>query len=193
MIDSQSRYIDYELLTNEHGARTTAFGFLAGAAGMADGLCQFAMKALALGSATPLLHLPRPYMSRSLEDLKTRLREVGEEIETKGTPAALGPITIAISGRGRVGEGAISILNDLPVTWVKANELKRIVESGTADLRKIYACSLELGDYLTNAETGEEFDREEYRRHPGKFRSDFDTKVRRLLFHGPVVLTLIDS
>lgn len=41
MIESGSRFIDYELLTDEAGKRTTAFGFLAGVAGMSDGLSQF--------------------------------------------------------------------------------------------------------------------------------------------------------
>jgi hypothetical protein len=43
-------------------------------------------------------------------------------------------------------------------------------------LRKIYACQLNLGDYLTNKD-GSKFDREVYRSNPEQFISEFDTKV----------------
>lgn len=128
MLDSQSRYIDWELLTDK-GVRTTAFGWLAGVAGMADGLSQFAVKALAKGSATPFLNLPRPYMCSSLSHLRDELRKVGEVIKKRGTPRSLGPVVVVVAGTGRVGAGAKSVLDELPTEWVKADRLKAILES----------------------------------------------------------------
>lgn len=178
MISSHSRFIDYELLTcSTTGTRTTAFGFLAGVVGMSDGLSQFSLKALAQGSPTPFLHLPRPFMMKDGEELRKELRKVGEEIRERGIPKSLGPVVVVVAGKGRVGEGARSVLNELPTEWIEANQLKSISRGNDhVDLRKIYACQLNLGDYLTNKD-GSEFDREVYRSNPEQFISEFDTKV----------------
>lgn len=45
------------------------------------------------------------------------------------------------------------------------------------DRRTVFACHLELGDYLVHR-TGAPFDREEYRAYPERFESAFHSKVR---------------
>ncbi|KAL8291280.1 hypothetical protein RQP46_002258 [Phenoliferia psychrophenolica] len=178
MLDtSSSRFIDYELLTDSLGVRTTAFGWLAGFSGMSDGLSLFATKALAShGAATAFLTLPRPFMVEDIASLKRELKRVGKEIEENGTPKGMGPIVVAVAGKGRVGQGARAVLDELPTTWITASELKDVVESSDTDLRRIYACQLELSDYLTDT-TGHPFDRDTYRKHPSQFVSEFDTKI----------------
>ena len=44
------------------------------------------------------------------------------------------------------------------------------------DTRRIYACHLELQDYLVHRD-GKEFSREDYRQHPERFESTFHEKV----------------
>lgn len=132
MLASGSRFIDWELLTDEQGNRTTAFGWQAGFAGMADGLTQIATKALARGFATPLLTLPRPYMTPSVADLKQHLRVAGQMIAERGTPKKMRPLVIVVSGKGRVGSGAKAVLDELPTTWVNASQLERIATSESA-------------------------------------------------------------
>lgn len=48
------------------------------------------------------------------------------------------------------------------------------------DLKQIYACHLNLEDYLTNV-NGDSFERSVYRSHPDRFYSQFDTKVRHVI------------
>lgn len=82
------------------------------------------MKALAMGASTPFLNLPRPFMMRSVLELRKSLRQVGADIAHRGTPKSVGPIVICIAGRGRVGEGAQSVLNELPTKWINASQLE---------------------------------------------------------------------
>lgn len=130
MLDSKSRFIDYELLTDEKGVRTTAFGYLAGVAGMADGLTQLALKLLAGGVASPLLQLPRPYMFPSLDELRKSLKKVGEEIRENGMGGEE-VISLVLAGKGRVGEGARSVLDDIGVEWVSIEALRNIIDSSS--------------------------------------------------------------
>ncbi|GAA5975671.1 hypothetical protein JCM21900_002198 [Sporobolomyces salmonicolor] len=180
LLASRSRVIDYELLTDGDGPgakRTTGFGRLAGFSGMADGLSGLGTKILAArGVATPFLTLPRPLQAGTVARMEEWLRDVGKGIERHGTAREAGPIVITLSGRGQVGEGARQALNQLPVKWIEAHELQGTVQDPATDLRQIYACHLELGDYLVSHD-GQPFDRERYRKHPDAFVSVFHEKI----------------
>lgn len=58
---------------------------------------------------------------------------------------------------------------------LKITELIRIFDT-ESDQRTVYACHLELSDYLVNR-TGKAFDRAEYREYPERFESVFHNKV----------------
>lgn len=118
-----------QLLTDAQGKRTTAFGWFAGYAGLCEGLSQLAVKALSVGSATPFLHLPRPYMHATIEDLQTSLRQLGHSIKKHGTGPRLGPVVVGVVGRGRVASGAVDALNAVGVQWLDPQELQSFVAS----------------------------------------------------------------
>ncbi|BGO95319.1 hypothetical protein JCM10020v2_007033 [Rhodotorula toruloides] len=193
---SGTRFIDYELLTSYSGAparseptipgtsttpptapprkRTVGFGFLAGYSGMADGLAQLGTKLLAgKGVVSPFLSLPRPLQAGTVHKMETELRRVGEEVRRGEMGQKLGPIVIAVSGRGKVGDGARRALDELGVEWIKADMLSEVVNRAPTT---IYACHLELADYLVDR-SGKAFDREEYRAHPERFDSVFHEKI----------------
>jgi alpha-aminoadipic semialdehyde synthase len=129
MLRSKSRFIDWELLTDEEGKRTTAFGYLAGVAGMAEGLSNFGTKALAMGFATPFLELPRPYMNTSMDMLERSLEGVGKRIEEGGMAKELGSVVVVVSGKGRVGEGARMVLDRVGAVWLDSvKSMKTVVE-----------------------------------------------------------------
>nr|CRX79225.1 hypothetical protein ls5931a1_00038 [Leucosporidium scottii] len=179
MLESKSRFIDWELLgdTSSSGQfqRTTAFGWYAGFAAAADGLQGLGTKLLAsCGVSSPLLSLQRPHQATGgVEEIVKKLKEVGEQWRAEGGRQGLGgPLTLVISGRGRVGKGAESAFDHLGVEWVTMEELRRITADENADVSKIYAVQLELKDWLKNKE-GKAFDREEYRQHPERFESSF--------------------
>ncbi|GAA5960892.1 hypothetical protein JCM3765_007527 [Sporobolomyces pararoseus] len=180
LLKSRSRIIDYELLTDQAGSkgkRTTGFGKLAGFSGMADGLAALGTKLLASkGVATPFLHLKRPIQAGTVEKVEKGLRKCAKKIREEGIPKEAGPIIITLSGRGKVGEGAKQVLDQLDVKWVKDSELKKLSTDPNTDTRRIYACHLELHDYLVHRD-GKEFSREEYRQHPERFESTFHEKI----------------
>ncbi|GAA6037702.1 hypothetical protein JCM8097_002296 [Rhodosporidiobolus ruineniae] len=173
-----NRFIDYELLTDSPGGkRTTGFGKLAGYSGMADGLAQLGTKMLAQkGVASPFLGLTRPLQAATMEKMGAALLSAGEEVRRNGLGGAVGPLIITISGRGKVGDGARQACDELGVEWVQANELERLASDSDVPTSKIYACHLELGDYLVHQD-GSAFDRKEYREHPERFTSVFHSKI----------------
>ncbi|GAA6063495.1 hypothetical protein JCM10212_004454 [Sporobolomyces blumeae] len=180
LVDSHSTVIDYELLTDEagpRGKRTTGFGKLAGFSGMADGLSALGTKLLASrGVVTPFLKLRRPLTAGTVDKVEKGLRKVAEEIRRDGIAREAGPIIITLSGRGKVGQGARQVLDQLDVKWVKDYELETLSQDPTTSTKQIYACHLELQDYLVHVE-GKPFSREEYREHPERYRSTFHRKI----------------
>lgn len=133
MLESKSRFIDWELLgdTSSSGQfqRTTAFGWYAGFAAAADGLQGLGTKLLAsCGVSSPFLSLQRPHQATGgVEEIVKKLKEVGEQWRAEGGRQGLGgPLTLVISGRGRVGKGAEVAFDHLGVEWVTMEELRRV-------------------------------------------------------------------
>jgi len=99
LLESKSRIIDYELLTDQEGPkgkRTTGFGKLAGFSGMADGLSALGTKLLASkGVATPFLKLRRPLQAGTVEKVEKGLRKCAKEIKENGIPREAGPVSLS--------------------------------------------------------------------------------------------------
>lgn len=95
------RMIDYEYLTSDSGVRVVAFGKWAGVVGAYNGL-------IALGKRSGRFELPRAGDLKDLKDLKAKL--VGID---------LGKTRIAITGGGRVAEGAVEILKSAGISQVE--------------------------------------------------------------------------
>ncbi|CAE6481146.1 unnamed protein product [Rhizoctonia solani] len=172
----KARLVDYELLTDESGKRVVAFGWYAGAAGLAEGLITSAHAELQLGVASPFLYLPRPYAHPSLDDMRASLRRVGKHISSAGTSPALGPFVIAVTGNGNVAQGALDMLKELPVTYVKPKDLPSLVSNPETDLRKVYVVHLPPSEYIRGA-NNEPYVREAYHADPSKWKSIFADEV----------------
>lgn len=101
LLESNSRIIDYELLTDQAGSkgkRTTGFGKLAGFSGMADGLQALGTKLLASkGVATPFLRLKRPLQAGTVEKVEKGLRKCANKIKEEGIPREAGPVSFSLS------------------------------------------------------------------------------------------------
>ncbi|KAF8882271.1 Saccharopine dehydrogenase-domain-containing protein [Infundibulicybe gibba] len=141
--------IDYELLTDsETGKRTVGFGWFAGVAGVLESLSSMAHSHLELGIASPFLYTPRPHTLPSLEQLRASLRDIGTRIATDGTPGALGPIVIGLTGSGNVAQGCLSMLAELPIVHVRVEELHSLVTNPDTDLKRIYLVHARPEEYL---------------------------------------------
>ncbi|KAH7919203.1 hypothetical protein BV22DRAFT_1023405 [Leucogyrophana mollusca] len=170
------RLVDYELLTGEDGKRTVGFGWFAGVAGALESLSALAQAHLELGVASPFLHTPRPHTHPSIPSLRAALRAVGKEIQQDGTPKSLGPFVIGLTGSGKVSQGVLSILAELPIVNVDVEALPSLISDPDTDLHRIYLVHALPQDYLSRRDGGQ-YTRSDYYENPGQYLSNFDTKV----------------
>jgi len=98
------RLIDWEVLTQENGARVIAFGRFAGMVGAYNALYTY-------GKRTGAFDLPRMHSLPSYADMQ----KVYEEIE-------IPPVKIVLTGTGRVGNGAAEVLKDMGVRRISPEE-----------------------------------------------------------------------
>ncbi|KAF9815156.1 hypothetical protein IEO21_04774 [Rhodonia placenta] len=185
--DLLSRLIDYELLTGEDGKRTVGFGWFAGVAGALESLNAMAHAHLELGVASPFLYTPRPHSHPTLDSIRRLLREeVGARIASQGSPEILGPIIFGVTGTGKVAEGVLDILQELPIEKVNVADLPALVNNPDTDLRKIYVLHALPEDYFARND-GQPYTRSDYYANPSDYKSEFHTKVApylSLLLHG---------
>lgn len=132
-----ARLIDFEALTDDNAKRTVGFGWYAGFAGVYESLTSMAYSHLMSGIASPFLYTPRPHTQPSLERLRAALRDVGAQITSTGTPKALGPFIIGVTGTGNVANGCLAALSELPLQHVHVKDLARLVEDPNVDLHKV--------------------------------------------------------
>ncbi|KAI0739481.1 Saccharopine dehydrogenase-domain-containing protein [Daedaleopsis nitida] len=181
------KLVDYELLVGEDGKRTVGFGWFAGVAGALEALCAMAHAHLELGVASPFLWTPRPHTHPSLASIRSTLRNVvGAQIASNGTPQSLGPLVIGVTGTGKVAEGALALLEDLPIQHIRVDQLRNIVTNPTTDLHKIYVVHAHAKDYFVRRD-GRAYDRSDYYTHPDQYVSEFHTTIApylSLLLHG---------
>ncbi|TFK83565.1 hypothetical protein K466DRAFT_665741 [Polyporus arcularius HHB13444] len=181
------RLIDYELLTGPDGKRTVGFGWFAGVAGALEALCAMAHAHLELGVASPFLWTPRPHTHPSLASIRSTLRDVvGAQIAADGTPKSLGPLVIGVTGTGKVAEGVLALLEDLPIQHVSVGDLHRLVTDPNTDLHKVYVVHAHAKDYFVRRD-GRAYERSDYYAHPDEYVSEFHTKIApylSLLLHG---------
>lgn len=101
VVDKNITLLDYEVLTDENGARVIAFGKFAGMVGAHNGLWTY-------GKRTGEFDLPR---MKDLYDYKTATSIYAE---TK-----FPSIKIVVTGTGRVAQGAVQVLKDMGFTKVR--------------------------------------------------------------------------
>ncbi|CCL98467.1 uncharacterized protein FIBRA_00465 [Fibroporia radiculosa] len=181
------RLIDYELLTGEDGKRTVGFGWFAGVAGALESLSALAHAQLELGVASPFLYTPRPHSYPTLASIRALLKDVvGARIALEGTPKSLGPLVFGVTGMGKVAQGVLDLLEDLPIEKVKVRDLPALVGNPDTDLHKIYVVHALPEDYFVRND-GMRYSRSDYYANPQDYQSEFHSKIApylSLLLHG---------
>ncbi|TDL17070.1 hypothetical protein BD410DRAFT_901633 [Rickenella mellea] len=167
--------IDYELLTNEEGKRTVGFGWFAGVAGTLEGLISTAHMFLELGVATPFLNTPRPHTA-TLPELRKSLENIGKTISLLGMPRKTGPFIVCVTGTGHVANGALSMLEALPIEYVSAGDLPRLTSNTDTPLNKIYVLHAKPEAYLIHKD-GSLYSRQSYYADPTLYKSQFHEKI----------------
>jgi hypothetical protein len=142
------RLIDYELLKNPAGERVVAFGRWAGVVGAYNAFWTY-------GKKTGLFELRRASACKDLEDLKVELRKV-----------ALPPIKITVTGSGRVGKGALEILEILGIREVEPQDFLR------NDFEEPVFTCLSTADYLRRISDGG-YEQAHFYANPEAYESQF--------------------
>ncbi|OCH83748.1 hypothetical protein OBBRIDRAFT_892143 [Obba rivulosa] len=170
--------IDYELLLNKDGKRAVSFGWYAGVAGTLEALNALAHTHLELGVASPLLYTPRPHTYPDLRSILSVLKDcVFGRIQSDGFPGSVGPLVIGITGKGRVTEGVLYVLNQLPnVEHVSVDKLRGLVLDSATDMRKVYVVHALPEEYLVRRDGGK-YSRDDYYAHPDAYESQFHSRV----------------
>lgn len=152
------RLIDYEKLTDEKGDRLVAFGRWAGIVGAYNGIW-------AWGKRFNLFDLHR---ASNCFDL--------EELQKEYTKVKLPPIKIAVTGSGRVANGAIEVLKGMKIRQVEPSDFV------AQNYEEAVFTQLRSHDYHLRRDGGN-YDREEYHRNPWLYDADFAkyTRVTDLL------------
>lgn len=142
------RLIDYERLTDRQHRRVVAFGRFAGIVGAYNGLYTF-------GKKFGLYNIRRARDCFDLADLRTEYAKI-----------KLPAIKIAITGTGRVGKGAMEVLNEVGIRRVKASDyLKRHYQE------PVYT-QLEVTQY-NQKKDGKLFHKQDFYDHPEQFVPGF--------------------
>ncbi len=140
--------IDYEMLRTPGGQRLIGFGRHAGIVGAYNCLWTY-------GIRSGRYHLRRAFECFDLADLLTELKKV-----------RLPPIKIVLTGTGRVGKGAVEILEAAGIRRVGVDEFL------TAQPKDPVYVQLTTADYHAHKDS-RPFDRAEFHSHPERYRSTF--------------------
>jgi len=164
--------IDYEMVRDDSGKRLIFFGRYAGLAGMIDALWTLGRRFSSRGIKNPLEHLQPAHAYADLEEARTAIRRVGQEILDEGLPVEMTPLVIGVAGYGNVARGAQEILAELPIREISPSSLGF---EEISDSRVVYRTTFREKD-LVAANQGD-FDLQEYYAHPEAYHSIIEEKL----------------
>ncbi|GAB3829780.1 NAD(P)-dependent oxidoreductase [Hymenobacter jeollabukensis] len=142
--------IDYEVLTNAREERIVAFGYWAGVVGAYNGL-------LTYGRKHGLFQLKPAYLCTDLDDMQEEYFKV----------KALPPIKMAVTGSGRVAQGAIQVLDKMGIRRVS------VYDYLYHDFTEPVYTQLRSSDYNARKD-GRVWDTPNFHHHPEEYLSTFD-------------------
>jgi saccharopine dehydrogenase (NAD+, L-lysine-forming) len=147
-LERKIKLIDYEKLTDTSGVRVIAFGRFAGIVGTYNGLLMY-------GKKFGLYDLKRAYQCFDYNEMKKELEKV-----------KLPDLRIALTGAGRVGNGAAEILSFLNIKKVSPQDYLNKEFKGP-----VYT-QLSSKDYHRKKDNSV-WNNEEFYTHPERFESTF--------------------
>ncbi|MBJ6108935.1 alanine dehydrogenase [Hymenobacter sp. BT523] len=143
--------VDYELLTNARGERIVAFGRYAGIVGAYNGL-------LTYGRKHGLYDLKPAYQCVDMDDMQEEFFKVKK----------LPPIKMAVTGSGRVAQGALEVLDRMGIRRVSVYDYLYL------DFNEPVYTQLRSSDYNRRRD-GRVWDTPDFHRNPQEYESAFGT------------------
>ena len=149
VLEKNITLIDYELLTNEQGERIVAFGRYAGIVGAYNGL-------LTYGRKHGLYDLKPAYQCVDMDDMQEEFFKVKK----------LPPIKMAVTGSGRVAQGALEVLDRMGIRRVSVYDYLYL------DFKEPVYTQLRSSDYNRRRD-GRVWDTQNFHQHPEEYESTF--------------------
>lgn len=149
LIEKKIRMIDYECLTDSNGNRIIAFGRYAGVVGAYNGL-------LLYGKKYNFYNLKRAYKCFDINEIKEEIKKV-----------KLPPVKIAVTGGGRVANGAMEVLDLIKVKKVTPEDFINIKFE-----TPVY-CQLNSKDYHLKKNGDLHWESKDFYSDPGNYASSF--------------------
>lgn len=172
LMQKNCNLIDYERIVDENNKRLIFFGRYAGKAGMFETLHALAEKLKANGIITPLQKIKQPYQYSSIEEAKSEIKKIGDELKTVGLSEQLRPIVFGFAGYGNVSQGAQDIFDLLPFRSILPEELINNYEELKSDPNHLI--KVVFKEEHTVKKINGTFDLKEYFTEPEKYESNFD-------------------
>lgn len=139
---------DHETIVDEESKRLVAFGRFAGLVGAYNGLRTYGLK-------HQLFELPKAEHLEDLNELMTVLKDL-----------KLPAMKIVLTGMGRVGNGAVEILDAVGVKCVGVDEFL------TKEFEEAVYCQIDVADYNLRND-GKEFDKKDFFDNPKEYSGNF--------------------
>ncbi len=159
ILDKNITLIDYECLTDEKGNRLVAFGRYAGLVGAYNALWVW-------GKRTGLYQLKRAYASQNLLEMFENVSQL-----------SISNIKIAVTGGGRVSNGAMEMLDTAGIKKVSVEDYLH------HDFHEPVYAQLRSQDYYKHKNGN--WDSQEFYQNPNAYKSNFSafTEVTDILIH----------
>lgn len=178
MMEQGCNLIDYEKIADDQGRRIVFFGRYAGLAGMVDALWAFGQRLEWQGIKTPLSEIKQTIHYKNLDEIKSHLKKIGEEIQQNGLHESITPMVVGFAGYGNVSKGAQEILDCLPVKKIGSNQIEAIHEHYSDKV--IYKVVFKEEHMVEPISSEARFNLQEYYNHPHLYRSIFQQYIPRL-------------
>ena len=179
MMDLECSLIDYEKISDEKGRRLIFFGRYAGLAGMVDALWAFGQRLKSKGIKSPFNEIKQTIDYKNhLKEIKEHLSLIGKTIEKEGIPCSIVPVIIGFAGYGNVSKGAQEILDILPVKEITPKEIKTVLDNPSTN--SVYKVVFKEEDMVEPISASDQFELQDYYKHPEKYRSVFEQYVSHL-------------
>jgi len=148
VLSKNIQLVDYECLENKEGFRLLGFGRYAGIVGTYDGL-------YAWGQRFDSFKLKRAYQCEDRSEMESELEKI-----------TLPNIKIILTGGGRVAQGAMEVLDKVPIRKVSPEEFL------SDEFDEPVYCQMDVDGYSRHKQD-REFDFQHFFAHPKEYESNF--------------------
>lgn len=170
LMEMRCTLMDYERVSDSRGRRLIFFGRFAGLAGMINTLWTYGERMRAIGSPNAFGSLRQTYRYKSLDEAKLAVKEAGESWVREFDSANARPLVVGVTGDGNVAQGALEIMEQIPVRKTALSELESVIHTGKDP---VILVNIKPQDYLRHID-GKQFELQHYIGHPDQYHSVLD-------------------